>query len=91
MKIILGSVKLCLSLSEDDCFCALQNETIPESFNAVYISKNYLYFIKNKHPCLCFLTSFYNIITGTSYVFGIKLAFILKMDTGVHDGFIRPS
>jgi hypothetical protein len=43
-----SSVKLCLSLSEVDCFHAAWNQILLQSCNVFYPSKKYLYFIKSK-------------------------------------------
>jgi hypothetical protein len=66
-QITLSSVKLCLSLSEVYCFHALWDEAVLQSFNVLYASEGYIYFIKSKHSLLlCFLRLFYVFVTGIS-------------------------
>jgi hypothetical protein len=50
----LSSVKLCLSLSEVNCFHALWNEILLQSLNVCYASKKCLHFIQNSHAFMFF-------------------------------------
>jgi len=68
LQIFLGSLKLCLVLSEVECLHASWNETILVSFNAVHVSKNYLYSLKiNIHALCAFCGCFVFFITGISW------------------------
>jgi hypothetical protein len=84
VQAILSSVKLCLSLSEVDCFCALWNETLLHSFSCIlYIQK----------VCISLNISFYPPYTFGGYVvvwlltfcelFEPKRCFTLEMDFNV--------
>jgi hypothetical protein len=46
-QITLSSVRLSLSLSEVDCFCALLNENLLQSFNGILCFQKMLDFIEN--------------------------------------------
>jgi hypothetical protein len=51
-QITLSSVKLYLSLSEVDCYCALWNEILLQSLNAFYASKTVCILLKINLPAL---------------------------------------
>jgi len=60
--------QLCLVLSEVECLHASWNEIILVSFNAVHVSKNYLYSLKiNIHAFCAFWGCFVFVITGISW------------------------
>jgi hypothetical protein len=71
-----------LSVSEVDCFCAVWNDSLPESSNVFHAAKNHLYVIKNKIVCCAFRCYFvfyywYFIRFLTTYHFKLKMYFYL--------------
>jgi hypothetical protein len=73
------TAKLCLLLSDNDCFCSLWNETPLQIFNVFYASQKCLHFIKNKASCfLWFLRLSHVFITGILKIFGTKYVFCIE-------------
>jgi len=92
-QITLGSVKLCLSLREVHCFCALGNDTILQLLTVFYASRKCLYFITNKFSCfLCLRCYFMFSLLGISYkVLETHSPFTVKTDAEVCDHSVGPN
>jgi len=92
-QITLGSVKLCLSLRQVQCFCALGNDTILQLFNVFYASKKCLYFITNKYSCFLHLRDYFMfLLLGISYkVLQTYKLFTVKTDSEVCDHSVGPN
>ena len=82
----LSSLKLCLSLSEVDCFQTIWNHIRLQSCNVFSPSKKYLYFIKSK--LVCFFFTFCVLVVQKCLESNRHLT--LRTHSDVLDSFIGP-
>lgn len=76
MQAILSSFKLCLSLGEVDCFCALWNKTLLLSFDVYYSSKVFIFYFKKKKTMLLM---FFEVILHFCYMYFVRSGNQLSM------------